>query len=150
MALLRSLLYLHALVWGVVGAALALFPAPLLERVFGQPPMTEYAWVRLAGVLLFSMAMLMVLVGHRAVELWWWSWAFVLSTGAVAALLTLNAAFGVEPGASSVLWWVGAIVSWALGSGLLVGLARAARERPPDRHEPAPAREPHPRRRRDG
>lgn len=144
MALLRTLLYAHAGVWALVGVGLAVIPKAILNGLFDQPNPPEYAWIRLVGILLIGLALFMVLVAHRVEELWWWSWGFVLSTGAVAALFTLNAAFGVDEGASSVLWWVGALVSWGLASGTLLGLSRAGREKPPDRFEPAPARTPRP------
>jgi len=144
MALLRTLLYAHAGAWALAGAGLAVLPRAILHGLFDQSDLPEYAWVRLAGILLIGLALFMVLVAHRVEELWWWSWGFVLSTGAAAALFTLNAAFGLEEGASSVLWWVAALVSWGLASGTLLGLARAAQERPLERFEPAPARKPRP------
>ncbi len=130
-ALLRRILYLGALAWLVVGVVLAVYPV-ILQRLLGQPGYTEHAWVRLFGIQAVGLALLMVLVGHRAEELWWWSWAFVLITGAVALLFTLNAAFGLPDGAGSALWWALAIGAWALGGSLLVGLSSAARRGPPD------------------
>lgn len=147
MRLLRGTLYAHALAWLVVGAILALWPG-LLQSWLGQPPYLERAWVRLTGVQAIGLALFMVLVGHRVEELWWWAWGFVLTTGAVAAVLTLNAAFGLPAGASATVWWALAIAHWALGSATLIGMSRAARERPTDRYAPAPARDPHPRRKR--
>ncbi|HEX6262500.1 MAG TPA: hypothetical protein VF097_06590 [Actinomycetota bacterium] len=147
MRLLRGALYAHALAWIVLGALLAIWPG-VLQSWLGQPPYVDRAWVRLVGVQAVGLALFMVLVGHRLEELWWWSWGFVLTTGAVAAVLTLNAAFGLPQGADAVLWWVLAIGHWALGSATLVGMSRAARERPTDRYAPAPARDPHPRGRR--
>ena len=141
MALLRTLLYAHAGLWALVGAALGLVPRFVL---FGQADVGEYAWVRLAGVLLVGLALFMVLVAHRIEDLWWWAWGFVITTGVAAALFTINAAFGVEAGDSSVLWWAGALLSWTLASGMLLGLSRAAREKPLERFEPAPARKPRP------
>ena len=129
MALLRRVLYLHALVAAVAGAALVVAPRPLLS-VLGQPPYPDYAWVRLAGVGAITLALLAVLVGHRAQELWWWSWAFVLGSAGTAAVLTLHAAFGLPPGAAAWGWWVSAVGAWALAAGLLWGLARAGGERP--------------------
>jgi hypothetical protein len=139
MSLLRRFLYLHALAWFLPGALLAVYPR-ILQVLLDQPDYVEGAWVRLFGAQAVGLSLLMVLVGHRAEELWWWSWAFVLTTGAVAALFTLNAAFGVPPGGSSIIWWVLAAASWLLGSSLLVGLQAAARDRPPHRHAPAPPR----------
>lgn len=147
MRLLRGTLYAHALLWIALGALLAVWPG-VLSSLLGQPRYADHAWVRLAGVQAMGMALLMVLVGHRLEELWWWTWAFVLTTGAVAAILTLNAGFGLPEGASAAPWWALAVVHWALGSATLVGMSRAARERPTDRYAPAPARDPHPRGRR--
>lgn len=143
---LKGTLYVHAAVWFVLGVVLAIWPG-LLQSWFGQPPYPDRAWVRLAGILMAGFSLQMVLVGHRVEEIWWWSWGFVFTTGAVAALLTLNAAFGVPPGAGAAVWWVLAVGHWVLGSALLLGMQRASRERPPDRFEPAPARDPHPKRR---
>lgn len=146
MRLLRGTLYLHAGAWFLLGVLLGLYPRAL-QSWFGQPPSPELAWARMTGILFVGMALVMVLVGHRAEELWWWSWAFVLTTGTAAALLTLNAAFGVPGGGSSAIWWALAIGHWTLASALLLGMQRASREKPPDRYAPAPARDPHPRRR---
>jgi len=147
MRLLRGTLYAHALAWMATGIVLALWPG-LLYSLLGQPAYPDYAWVRIVGVQAVGLALFMVLVGHRVEELWWWAWGFVLTTGAVAAVLTLNAAFGLPSGASATVWWGLAIGHWALGSAMLLGMSRAARERPTDRYAPAPARDPHPRRKR--
>lgn len=147
MRLLRGTLYAHALAWIGSGAVLALWPG-VLQSWLGQPVYADRAWVRIAGVQAVGLALFMVLVGHEVEERWWWAWGFVLTTGAVAAVLTLNAAFGLPAGAGSTIWWVLAVGHWALASGLLIGMSRAARERPTDRSAPAPARDPHPRRRR--
>lgn len=147
MRLFRRAIYLHALAWFLVGAILALYPRA--AQVFlGQPEYVEHAWVRLFGVQAVGLALVMVLVGHRAEELWWWGWAVALSTGAVAAVCTLNAAFGVPAGGRAAGWWGLAIGAWGLGSFLLLGMQRAAAERPPEAHPVAPARDPHPKRRR--
>jgi hypothetical protein len=130
MRLLRGVLYLHALVWTVVGVALAVWPG-LLQSALGQPIYVEHAWVRLFGVQAVGLAMVMVLVGHRVEELWWWSWAFVFATAGVAAVATLNAAFDLPAGARAPVWWTLALVAWTLASGLLVAMSRAAQERPP-------------------
>lgn len=145
MRLLRGVLYLHAGLWFGIGVLLALWPRSL-QSWFGQPPYVEHAWVRMAGILAAGTTMYMVLVAHRAEELWWWSWGFVLMSGAVAGLLTINAAFGVPEGGGAAVWWTLALGQWALASALLLGMQSASRERPTDRHAPAPARDPHPRR----
>ena len=146
MRLLRGTLYLHAGLWFGLGVLLALGPRTL-QSWFDQPPYVEHAWVRVVGILLVGTALHMVLVAHRVEELWWWCWGFVLTGGAVAGVLTLNAAFGVPPRGGGAVWWALALGQWALASSVLVGMQRASRERPTDRYAPAPARDPHPERR---
>jgi hypothetical protein len=127
---LRRTLYLQAAVWALAGAGLALFPGFLLHGVFGQPLLEETAWLRLLGVHSVAVAMLMVLVAHRIEDLWWWSWAFALMTTAVVAVVVLNAAFGLAPGESSVLWWLFGVVAVGFDLSLLYGLFVASRENP--------------------
>jgi hypothetical protein len=74
--------------------------------------------------------MLMVLVAHRVEELWWWSWAFAFVTVVTAAVVLLNAAFGLGPGESGALWWIFAAVGVLFSLGLLFGLYEASREQP--------------------
>ncbi len=127
---LRRTLYLQAAVWAVAGAALALVPRFVLHAVFDQPSVGEAAWVRLAGVESFTLAMLMVLVAHRVEDLWWWSWAFALMTTAVAAVALLHAAFGLGPNEPSGLWWILGAVAAAFDLALLLGIQLTSRERP--------------------
>lgn len=129
-SLLRRVLYLQALVSAVTAVALLAFPRFLLVSVLGQPEYVDYAWVRLTGAASVSLALLMVLVGHRAEELWWWSWAFVAGTVAGAAVVTLHAAFGLPPGAAAWGWWTAAVLTWGFAGALVIGLARAGVERP--------------------
>ncbi len=131
MALLRRVLYLQALLWSAFGLALAVAPRLVLVSILGQTRYTEYAWVRLAGVASFSLALLMVMVAHRVEELWWWSWAFALMAAATGVVVTLNASFGLPPGASAWMWWVYSGVAWAFAIALAWGLGRAGLERPP-------------------
>jgi hypothetical protein len=131
MTLLRRVLYLQALVWSALGLALALAPRFVLVTILGQPRYTEYAWVRLGGVMSFTLALLMVMVAHRAEQLWWWSWAFALMAAATAVIVTLNAAFGLPPDASAWMWWVFAAVTWGFAIALAWGLGRAGLEHPP-------------------
>jgi hypothetical protein len=131
MALLRRILYLDALREALVGVALLGFPAFLLIDLFDQPPYGDYALVRILGFALLALAMLMVLVGHRVQELWWWSWAFVVLEVGRAGIATLNALIGVPPGAGALIWWLIAATSWLFAAGLLWGLARAGNEAPP-------------------
>jgi hypothetical protein len=128
--LLRTTLYLDAAVWAVTGVLLALVPVWLLEDVFDQAPLADYVWVRMAAVIGIGMAMLMVMVGHRAETLWWFSWAFVLTEGALALLAALNALFGLPPGSGALLWWLFAAVSAGFAVALLLGLAKTGLERP--------------------
>ena len=130
MKLLRSVLYVDALVWAVTGILLALWPVTLLEKVFAQAPLGEYAWVRMAAILGIGMAMLMVLVAHRVETLWWFAWAFVLTEGALALLGALNALFGLPEGSDALLWWLFAGVSAVFALALLAGVAKAGIEKP--------------------
>jgi len=128
--ILRRVLYLNAGIWVLTGLLLCLVPIPLLEDVFHQVPLREYAWVRIVGVQAIGAALLMVLVAHRIESLWWFSWAFVLTEGAVAALAAINALFGLPPGSAALLWWLLAGVSAAFMAALLAGLATTGLERP--------------------
>lgn len=129
--LLRRLLYWEAGLWAGSGVVLALFPVQVVEDLFDQPELPEYAWVRMVAVLVVGMALLMVLVAHRIDELWWWSWAFVLVGAGLTALSGLNAAIGTPSGAPSSFWWLLAGVTGLFTLGLLAGLARAGTERSP-------------------
>jgi hypothetical protein len=129
---LRRVLYLDAVVWTVTGILLALVPAWLLEDVFGQVAVGEYAWVRMAAVLGIGIAMLMSMVAHRIETLWWFAWAFVLTEGALALLAALNALFGLPEGSGAFLWWLFAAVSAGFAAAMLVGLAKAGLERQPE------------------
>jgi hypothetical protein len=122
--LLRGALIWQAIVWGISGAALALFPRTILHVMFAQGHVVEYAWTRIAGIEAVGLAMLMVLVARRIEDLWWFSWTFVLTSGAVALLCTLNALFGLPPGSSAGVWWLIAGVDGAFTALLVVGLAR--------------------------
>jgi hypothetical protein len=127
---LRRVLYLEAGVWAVVGSALALAPRFVLITVFDQPPQGEFTWLRLYGIQAVGLAMLMVLVAHRIEELWWWSWSFAMVTAATAAVVVLNAAFGLSPSQSSSLWWLFGLVALAFSFALLYGLFVSSREQP--------------------
>ena len=86
--------------------------------------------MRLFGVQALSLAMLMVLVARRIEELWWWSWAFAFVAVVTASVVLLNAAFGLGPHESSVLWWVFSAITTLFSLGLLSGLYAASREQP--------------------
>ena len=130
MKLLRTVLYLDAVVWAATGGLLALIPVSLLEDVFHQVPLGDYVWVRMAAILGVGTALLMVMVAHRIETLWWFDWAFVLTEGALALLCVLNALFGLPDGSGALLWWVFAGVSAAFAAAMLVGLAKTGTERP--------------------
>ena len=130
MKLLRTVLYLDAAVWAITGLLLVSVPIWLLEDVFDQVPMPEYAWVRMAAIIGIGMALLMVMVAHRVETLWWFAWAFVLTEGALTLLVVLNALFGLAEGSAAFLWWLFAAVSAAFAVALLVGLAKTGLERP--------------------
>jgi hypothetical protein len=125
-------LYLEAALFALVGAAVALAPTVLLPHLFGEPAglSRETAWVRLTGVEAVGLAMLMVVVGHRVEQLWWWSWAFAFTTLAMTGVVVLNAAFGLDPGEDLVARWLFAGVMVALTAGLLYGLFVSSREQP--------------------
>jgi hypothetical protein len=128
--LLRRVLYLNAGVWALTGILLCVAPVPVLEDVFDQVSLPEYAWVRMTGILAIGAAMLMVLVAHRIESIWWFAWAFVLTEGALAVLAALNALFGLPDGSGALLWWLLAGVSAAFAAGMLLGLATTGLERP--------------------
>jgi hypothetical protein len=127
---LRRVLYLEAGVWAVAGVALAVAPRFVVATLFDQPPLGEYTWLRLYGIQSLGLSTLMVLVAHRVEQLWWWSWAFALITAGTAAAVVLNAAFGLSPTQSSVLWWVFALIALAFSFGLVYGLFVSSKEQP--------------------
>lgn len=122
---------LQALVWAACGIAIAVSPRFVLVTVFDLPPLPDQGYVRIAGVLAFSLSLLMVLVARRLETLWWFAWAFVLATAGSAIVAALDALFGLPDGVSPLLWWVFAAVSTAFTVGLLAGLAKTGTERPP-------------------
>ena len=130
MKLLRRLLFWQAAVWTAAGLALIAFPKPILMSLFEQRHFVEDAWVRIAGVMAVGLAMLEVLVAQRLEDLWWFSWAFAITTAGVGVVVLANAAFGVDPESSVLLWWLLSAVATAFTAGLLWGMARAGQERP--------------------
>jgi hypothetical protein len=129
-ALLRRTLYLDALLTGLGSVVLVAIPGVML-RALGQPELVDVVWLRLLGVAGFVLALVMVLIGNRLEELWWWSWAFVALEGGAAAVKTLHAAFGLPSGAAAWPWWIWALASWGFAFAFLWGLARAGVEKPP-------------------
>jgi hypothetical protein len=126
---LKRALYLEAGVWAVSGLALSIAPKLVIKILFDQPR-TDPAWLRVAGIEAFGLAMLMVLVAHRIEDLWWWSWAFALVTVGVAAVAVLNAAFGLAPGQPALFWWLFSAVAVFSSLGLLAGLYVSSQEQP--------------------
>jgi hypothetical protein len=131
MKLLKRVLYWEAGLLAVSGLLSASFPRWLLETVFAQPPSPE-VWVRVAGVQAMGFAMLAVVIGHRIEQLWWASWAYVITGALVAAVTAGYALFGLSDGTSAVLWWLMAVESTVVTGGLLVGLAQTGTERDPN------------------
>jgi hypothetical protein len=130
MTLLKRVLYLQAAVTTLLGVALVALPKFVLLTLFGQVHYPEYAWVRITGIEALGLAMFMVLVAHRAAEVWWWSWAFVLVTGVIAVIAAFNALIGLPQAASPVLWWLLAAGNAGFCAALLWGLGRTGQERP--------------------
>ena len=130
MKLLRSVLYVQAALWAGCGLAVALFPHWVLQGLFDQPPYVDHAYVRVTGVMSIGLALLMVLVAQRLEDVWWWSWAFILTTAGVVTVTGLHALFGLPEGAGAFLWWLFAGLNAALLIGLMVGMARTSQEKP--------------------
>jgi hypothetical protein len=130
-AILQRVLYLDALTSAVVGVLLAAVPRFLMETVFGQPRSPDDEVYRLLGVALILASLLMVLVGHRIEDVWWWCWAFVFFEAGTALVSLLNAALGMPPGAAAWPWWVLGLVSLSFAATFVWGIGRAGMERPP-------------------
>ena len=92
MTLLRRTLKVQAALWLLWSLALGLAPRLVLEDLFSQPILAEYAWVRASAVMGAVLALLMVLVAQRIEELWWWSWAFAVLEVGTATVFAINAA----------------------------------------------------------
>ncbi len=130
MTLLKRVLYWQAAVTAASGVGLVLFPSPILHQIFEQNHLSEYAWVRIAGLEGIGLGMLMVLVAHHIEELWWFSWAFVISSGSIAVYSTLKALFAVPADSSVLLWWMIAGLEGAFTTLLLIGLITTGLEKP--------------------
>lgn len=131
MSLLRRTLYAMAAVWGGCGIGLVTVPRWILVDVFGQVVYPDYAYVRVAGVVSFSAAMLMVITAQKLGEMWVFTWAFVFGGVGTFAVALANAAGGRPAGSSGVLWWIFASASLLFSVGLVTGLAKTGSERPP-------------------
>jgi hypothetical protein len=117
-------------VWAGCGAVIVIVPRWALVDVFGQVPYPDYSYVRVSGAAGIGLALLAVLVSRSLDSVWWWSWAFALTTALVATVTALDALFSVPSGAGHVLWWFFAATNAALAAGLLAGLGRAGQEKP--------------------
>jgi hypothetical protein len=130
MTLLGRVLKLQALAWLVWSLAIGIAPRWLLETVFDQAPMPEYAWLRASAVMGIVLALLMVLVSRRLDDVWWWAWAFALLEVGLATVLIVNGAFALPPGSAAWPWWALGLVSLAFGIVDMVGLGLAGQEKP--------------------
>jgi hypothetical protein len=120
-----------AAVWAGSGVALVAAPRWVLVDVFGQVPYPDYAYARVAGVVSFAAALLMVITAQKAEEIWVFTWAFVIAGAGTFVVALANAAWGRPRGSDALLWWLFAALSLAFTAGLLAGLAKAGTERPP-------------------
>jgi hypothetical protein len=129
--LLRRVLLWQAALWAAFGLAIAAVPDTMLVDLFGQAPLADDAFARLAGVGTFCLALNMVLVAQRIEDIWWFSWTFVvLEAGTVA--VSLANALGARPaGSGALLWWLLTVVGVAFLALLVAGLAKTGTERPP-------------------
>ena len=130
MKVLRTFLYVGATVWAASGLALALFPHYLIHDLFRNPFIRDWALIRTLGVVSIGLAMLMVLVAQRLEDVWWWAWAFIITTAGVATVNGLHAAFGDRSGRAQLMFWLIAAVNAVLCAGLLLGMGRTAQEKP--------------------
>jgi hypothetical protein len=124
---LRRVLYLDALLTAIGSFVLLAVPGWFLD-VLGQPALADQAWLRLLGMATLSLSLLMVLIGHRVEELWWWCWAFVILEAGGAMVGSLHLLLGLPEGAAAWPWWLLAGVSWLFAGGFLWGIARAGTE----------------------
>jgi hypothetical protein len=131
MKLLRRILHWEAGGLIAYGLVAGLAPVWLLETVFDQFPLGEYAWVRMTAITAVGFAALYVLVARRVEELWWFAWAFVLAGGGIALLAAINALFGLPDGESALFWWLLTAGAGLNTMGLLIALARARLEHRP-------------------
>ncbi len=130
MGLLRRLLKAEAFLWFATGATACVGPGWLVERLLGQPPLHEDAWLRIAGLMAVVLAMFMVLVSQRLEDVWWWAWAFVLLEAGTATVALVNVLVSLPPGAAAWPWWLVFVVNAGFGAAGLVALARSGHEKP--------------------
>src|SRR4029453_18863512 len=103
----------------------------ILVDVFDQMRYPDYAYVRVAGVVSFAAALLMVITAQRLEDMWVFAWAYVCAAAGTFVVALANAAWGHPDGSSAALWWLFAAARLAFTVGLLAGLAEAGNERPP-------------------
>lgn len=127
MKLLRRALYWHAAFWAGCGVGVIVLPHWALQTIFDQPPYPDFGYVRVCGAVSIGFALLMVLVAQKIEEVWWWSWAFVVTDAAIVTITVLQALFGSGP---ALLWWTFAIPNAALAAWLMAGIAQAGTEKP--------------------
>jgi hypothetical protein len=132
MHLLKRILYWEAAAWGAAGVLLAVAPRFVLGTLMHQLQLTDYAWIRFAGIQAVGLAMLMVLVGQSVQDRWWWAWAFAVVTAAMATVSALNATVSVPSHTSPTPWWVLTLALLAMVGVLLLAVGRAGIESPPD------------------
>jgi hypothetical protein len=130
MALLRRTLYSMAAAWAGCGAALVAAPRWVLVDVFDQVRYPDYAYVRIAGVVSFTSALLMVITAQKLEDMWVFTWAFVFAGAGTFGVALANAAWGRPDGSGALLWWLFAAASLVFTLGLLAGLAKTGSERP--------------------
>jgi hypothetical protein len=128
--LLQRLLKVQAGLWLLGGLATLAAPAWVLESLLGQPPLSQYAWVRAAGVMGAVLALIMALVSQKITDLWWWSWAFAVLEVGLATVFVMTALVGLPDGAAAWPWWALGVLNAALGAGLLLGMGQAGQQKP--------------------
>jgi hypothetical protein len=142
---LRKVLFIHAAVWGVVGVAMLIAPAPFVRVLspgvfsvvtsFAAGPFVPSAgptdtFARIIGSTWFVVAMFMVLVAQKVEAVWWWSWAFVIGDLLLVVTTATHATFGLPQTSSSLPWWIVALVSLGFAASLLLGLFKAQQDQP--------------------
>jgi peptidoglycan/LPS O-acetylase OafA/YrhL len=127
MTFLRRVLMLQAALWAVVGLVLLALPGSLVETFTERSAAGDRTWLRLAGVMALVLAMLMVLISRRLLDVWWWTWAFAILEAGVATVSVLTAVVGDPP---AWPWWVLGTVSALFLLLDLIGIARSEREKP--------------------
>ncbi len=129
--LLRTVLYVEALVLAAWAVLAGLAPGPATEVLGERVPHLGEVWVRIAAVQAFGFAMMMVLVAVEIERRWWFAWAFVITALGVASVAVLTAIGGLLDVRSPRPWWILAGVSLLGAAALVVGLGKTGLERQP-------------------